>query len=140
MDLLERDAPRALINDTFKRVCAGQGALVLVSGEAGIGKTSFVTDFVESQRSTARIIWSARDPFFTPRPLGPIYDIALRDFPHLLDLLNSGANWFVIATALQKILIESPSPTILVFEDIHWADEDTKEMQDFESPGGKLRV
>ncbi len=50
MDLLERDAPRALINDTFKRVCAGEGAIVLVSGEAGIGKTAFVTDFAESQR------------------------------------------------------------------------------------------
>ncbi len=112
MDLLERDAPRALIDDTFKRVCAGEGTIVLVSGEAGIGKTSFVTDFTESQRSFARIIWGACDPLFTPRPLGPIYDIALRDFPHLLELLNSGADWFVIAAALQKILIEGPSPTI----------------------------
>lgn len=55
MDLLERDAPLALINDTFDRVRTGQGALALVSGEAGIGKTSFVTDFVELQRSFARI-------------------------------------------------------------------------------------
>lgn len=128
MDLLERDAPSALINDTFKRVCASEGAIVLVSGESGIGKTSFVTDFTGSQRSFARIIWGACDPLFTPRPLGPIYDIALRDFPHLLDLLNSGADWFAIAVALQKILIEGPAPTIVVFEDIHWADEATLDL------------
>ncbi len=128
MDLLERDAPLALINDTFDRVRTGQGALALVSGEAGIGKTSFVTDFVELQRSFARILSGACDPLFTPRPLGLIYDIALRELPHLLDLLNSGADWYAIAAALQKNLIESSTPTILVFEDIHWADEATLDL------------
>ena len=116
------------INDTFKQVSANEGAIVLVSGEAGIGKTAFVTDFAGSQRPFARILWGACDPLFTPRPLGPIYDIALRDLPHLLELLNSGANWFAIAAALQKILIESPAPTIVVFEDIHWADEATLDL------------
>jgi DNA-binding CsgD family transcriptional regulator/tetratricopeptide (TPR) repeat protein len=128
MDLLERDAPRAIINDTFKRVSAKEGAIVLVSGEAGIGKTAFVTEFTGSQRPYARVLWGACDPLFTPRPLGPIYDIALRDLPHLLELLNSGANWFAIAAALQKILNESPAPTIVVFEDIHWADEATLDL------------
>ncbi len=128
MDLLERDAPRASIADTFERVCTGEGAIVLVSGEAGIGKTSFVTDFVESQRQFARVIWGACDPLFTPRPLGPIYDIALRDFPHLLDLLDSGADWLLIAAALYKILIKATTPTIVVFEDIHWADEATLDL------------
>ena len=128
MDLLEREAPFELINNTFKRVCASKGAIVLVCGEAGIGKTSFVTDFAESQRPFARILWGACDPLFTPRPLGPIYDIALRDLPHLLDLLNSGADWFAIASALYKILTDNPIPTILVVEDIHWADEATLDL------------
>ena len=128
MDLLERDAPRAIINDTFKQVCANEGAIVLVSGEAGIGKTSFVTEFAEAQRPLRRILWGACDPLFTPRPLGPIYDIALRDLPHLLDLLNSGADWYACAAALQKVLIEGAAPTIVVFEDIHWADEATLDL------------
>ncbi len=128
MDLLERETQRAIINDTFKQVRAGQGAIVLVSGEAGIGKTSFVTGFAESQRPFARILWGACDPLVTPRPLGPIYDIALRDLPPLLDLLNSGADWFASAAALQKILIESSTPTIVVLEDIHWVDEATMDL------------
>ena len=128
MELLERDAPRALIEDTFKRVCAGEGAIALVSGEAGIGKTAFVTDFTGSQRAFTQVLWGACDPLYTPRPLGPIYDIAVRDLPHLLDLLSSGADWFAIAAALQKTLIEGQAPTILVLEDIHWADEATLDL------------
>lgn len=37
--------------------------------------------------------------------------------------INQGADWFAIATALRKNLLESKTPTLLVLEDIHWADE-----------------
>jgi len=46
----------------------------------------------------------------------------------LLDLLGSGADWITIAAALHKNLLESPTPTLLVFEDIHWADEATLDL------------
>src|SRR5512133_833641 len=125
MELLERDEPRAIMAAAFKQACDQEGTIVLVSGEAGIGKTAFVTDFVETQRSRTRIFWGTCDPLFTPRPLGPIYDIAVRSLPQLLDLLNSGVDWLATAAALQKVLLEGPSPAIMVFEDIHWADEAT---------------
>lgn len=123
MELLERDGPRALLEATYNRVRSREGAVVLVSGEAGVGKTTFVTHFAEAQRAQARVLWGACDPLFTPRPLGPVYDIAVRDLPALLDMLNSGADWFTIAATLHKMVVESPTPTILLFEDIHWADE-----------------
>ena len=83
---------------------------MLVGGEAGIGKTSFVTALAESFQPPGRVLWGACDPLFTPRPLGPIYDIAVGDLPHLLDLLNSGADWLAIAAALHKNLAGKPDP------------------------------
>ena len=128
MDLLERESQWQQINDVIKGVLDGEGAIVLVGGEAGIGKTSFVSAVAESFRPLARVLWGACDPLFTPRPLGPIYDIAVGDLTHVLDLLNSGADWLAVAAALHKALIESPVLTLLVFEDIHWADEATLDL------------
>jgi DNA-binding NarL/FixJ family response regulator/tetratricopeptide (TPR) repeat protein len=128
MDLLEREAQLNQMKDTIKGVFAGEGAIVLVGGEAGIGKTSLVTTLTESFRPQARVLWGASDPLFTPRSLGPIYDIAVGSLPNLLDLLNSGADWLGIAAALHKNLLESQQPTLLVFEDIHWADEATLDL------------
>ncbi len=128
IDLLERESPLQLISETITGVLDGTGAIILISGEAGIGKTSFVTAAVESFRPRLRIFWGASDPLFTPRPLGPIYDIAVSDLHHLLDPLSSGADWLVVAAALYQSLREGHVPTILVLEDIHWADEATLDL------------
>ncbi len=128
MELLEREPQLQRINETFKGVLKGEGAIVVVSGEAGIGKTSFVKAVTEPLRSSAHLFWGACDPLFTPRPLGPIYDIAVGELPPILKLLKSGADWLAIAAALHKTLMESQLPSILVFEDIHWADEATLDL------------
>lgn len=128
MELLERDGPAAILNEAFKRACTGEGVVILVGGEAGIGKTAFVSAFTRAQEKHARVLWGACDPLFTPRPLGPIYDIAIRSLPHLLDLLNGGADWLNTATELQKNLLERSDPTVIVFEDVHWADEATLDL------------
>ena len=128
MDLLERESQWQQMNGALKDVLGGEGAIVLVGGEAGIGKTSFVTTLAESVRPSMRLLWGACDPLFTPRPLGPIYDIAAGALPHLLELLNSGADWLMVAAALHKVLLESPTPSLLVLEDIHWADEATLDL------------
>jgi DNA-binding CsgD family transcriptional regulator/tetratricopeptide (TPR) repeat protein len=128
MDLLERESQLQRMHDMIKRVLDGEGAIALVGGEAGIGKTTFVTAVAGSFRPLGRVLWGACDPLFTPRPLGPIYDIAVSDLPNLLDLLNSGADWIAIAAALHKNLLDESTPTILVIEDIHWADEATLDL------------
>ncbi len=125
MDLLERETQWQRLNAVIKNMLAGEGAIVLVSGEAGIGKTTFVTAVTDSVEPRMRVLWGACDPLFTPRPLGPIYDIAMSHRPELLNLLNSGADWLAVALALHKNLLENPDPTVLVFEDVHWADEAT---------------
>jgi hypothetical protein len=49
---------------------------VLVGGEAGIGKTSLVRAFCDRHGGDARALWGACDALRTPRPLGPLLDIA----------------------------------------------------------------
>jgi len=48
MDLLERESQLEQMEDAIKRVSDGDGMLVLIGGEAGIGKTSFVTVLADS--------------------------------------------------------------------------------------------
>jgi DNA-binding CsgD family transcriptional regulator/tetratricopeptide (TPR) repeat protein len=127
--LLERESLLDQLALTLQEVTAGQGHVVLVSGEAGIGKTSLVNHFTEAHRDSLRILWGACDSLFTPRPLGPLYDIALQLEGELPALLHSDANRLSIFSAC---LIElQRSPGIVVFEDVHWADEATLDLIKF---------
>jgi DNA-binding CsgD family transcriptional regulator/tetratricopeptide (TPR) repeat protein len=128
MELLEREAQREVIQNAMRRARQGSGLNILVSGEAGVGKTSFIADFSAPYRPSGVVFWGACDPLFTPRPLGPVYDIALKKIPGLLDQLNSGANWLAVALTLLRFLLDHPAATIVVFEDVHWADEATLDL------------
>ncbi len=74
--VLERGGELATLEWSLARVRAGRAPFVLVSGEAGVGKTALVRAFCETQRDAARVLWGQCDPLFTPRPLGPLLDFA----------------------------------------------------------------
>ena len=52
MELLEREHPLEVIEDRARRAAAGHGSVVLVAGEAGIGKTVLLRALVERTRTT----------------------------------------------------------------------------------------
>lgn len=104
----------------------GTGGAVLVTGEAGIGKTSLVEQFVERRPTAVRTLWGACEALFTPRPLGPLYDIAQQAQTPLRVALESNTNRATLFAAVLDELIQTP--TILVIEDIHWADEATLDL------------
>ena len=97
---------------------------MLVGGEAGVGKTALVSRFCEEHGRSARILSSACDALFTPRPLGPLLDVAEVTGGELEELVESGARPHEVAAALMREL-RTRAPTILVIEDLHWADEAT---------------
>jgi len=74
--LLERDLALQTMVGAVQAAAAGSGSVVLVSGEAGIGKTSVVRAFVEQAAGLARVLVGACDDLMTPRPLGPLRDAA----------------------------------------------------------------
>ena len=108
---------------------AGQGCFALVSGEAGIGKTSFVEHFVATQARSARVLKGNCDALFTPSPLAPLHDIA-RQFGggRLLAQLESGTGRPALFSAFLDLLQSSAQPIVLIIEDIHWADEATLDL------------
>ena len=129
MELLERDSFVHRLDNLLKRALAGQGQVALVSGEAGIGKTSLVEYFTHEHEGSVRVLWGACDALFTPRPLGPLHDIANDVGGELPTLLKSNGERQAIFSACLAEL--KNHPTILVFEDIHWADVATLDLIKF---------
>src|SRR5262249_13673509 len=128
MDLLERAEFFEQLQDTLAEVMHGRGRVALVTGEAGIGKTSLVEQFAQQQKTGCRVLWGGCDALFTPRPLGPLYDIAQQLQGDLINLLKDEAPRAAIFSAT---LEELQKPTLLVVEDVHWADEATLDLLKF---------
>ncbi len=95
-----------------------------MSGEAGIGKTALLTHFCAGLGPAVRILWAACDPLFTPRPLGPLLDVSRVTGGEVEEQVEGGATPHDVAAALIREL-EAPAPTVVVLEDVHWADEAT---------------
>src|SRR5215813_181416 len=85
MVLLERGSGLAALCDYAGDARKGEGRLVLVSGEAGIGKSARVEQLA-SDLPDAQWSWGACDGLFTPRPLGPLFDLAAQLGGDLLEL------------------------------------------------------
>src|SRR5437868_4797406 len=124
-DLLERDEPLAALDTLFAEVRSSAGRIALISGEAGIGKTSLVESFLQRHTTEARVLWGACEALFTPSPLGPLYDIAQQALTPLRSTLMGDANRATLFAAVMDELKAGIAPVVIVFEDVHWADEAT---------------
>jgi DNA-binding CsgD family transcriptional regulator/tetratricopeptide (TPR) repeat protein len=129
MQLLERDSFIHELDGLLKEAVAGQGRVALVSGEAGIGKTALVEHFTRALQDSVRVLWGTCDSLFTPRPLGPLHDIAMEVEGKLSALLNSNGDRQAIFSACLAEL--QRRPTIVIFDDVHWADEATLDLIKF---------
>jgi predicted ATPase len=74
--LLERAEVLADLSAHLDEVLRGQGRLVLLRGEAGVGKTSVLQRFAELVDGRVGVLRGWCDPLSTPRPLGPWLDLA----------------------------------------------------------------
>jgi len=131
MSLLERESALETLGGWFAEARAGRGRLVLVGGEAGVGKTTLVNEFALQHRQTARVLWGACDALTTPRPLGPLSDVAPALGGQLDQLLHDEAPREVLFPALLQRLRDTRVVTVLVVEDVHWADEATLDLLRF---------
>ena len=124
-ELLERGESLSLLSGLLDGVRSGsEGRLVLVGGEAGVGKTALLRRFCEMQRDAVRVFWGACEPLRTPRPLAPLVDVAEAIGGVLEDLVAEAGRPHDVAVALLQELRGRP-PKVLVLEDVHWADEAT---------------
>jgi tetratricopeptide (TPR) repeat protein len=111
--LMERGGALAALRGALAEVRAGSGRMVLLNGEAGIGKTAIVEAF--TGEAGAPVLLGGCDPIEAPRPLGPFLDALATSTGEPPG--TAQAAFAALRTAAGE------SPAVLVLEDMHWADE-----------------
>ena len=121
--LLERDRELATLVDAAREAVRGTGSVVLLHGEAGIGKSSLVSAIRPELPEGTRMLVGSCDALSTPRTLGPFRYLTDAVGPRLAQALQSGERDQVMDALLDEL--RQPPPSALVIEDVHWADEAT---------------
>ncbi len=124
VDLLEREAGLAALADARTAAARGEGRMVCVTGEPGIGKTSLVRRFL-NDLDGGHVLFGTCDDLSIPRPLGPFRDLAGNVSAALEAALAADAAPHEIQDLLIAELEQPPHPAVLVLEDVHWADHAT---------------
>jgi hypothetical protein len=91
---------------------SSEGRLVLVGGEAGVGKTTLLLVFCRRQGAAAQILWGGCEPLRTPRPLGALLDVAEETGGPLVGLVEGVARPYEVAAGLIRELGRR-GPTVL---------------------------
>src|SRR5215218_9186127 len=131
MELLEREPHRAQLEEHRRQADAGLGRLVLVGGEAGVGKTALVEAFCRGLDGTTDVLRTSCDALSTPGPLGPVRDLAPTLGLHIEEPSLDGDARDRLFRDVLAALAARPGPTIVVAEDAHWADGATIELLRF---------
>ncbi|MER5385619.1 AAA family ATPase [Streptomyces sp. NPDC002688] len=121
--MLERDLELARLAAAAREAADGAGSVVLVFGEAGIGKSSLVKALPKVLPGEARVLLGECDDLATRRPLGPFRDLVGGVGAELARALTEGGDRHRVYDALRAELRTAPHPVVLVVEDVHWADE-----------------
>lgn len=127
MELFERDSVLDRLEALFASATRGSGRVVLVRGEAGVGKTSLVKVFCDGHQEDAHVLWGRCDDLLAPRPLGPVWDMTFEE-PLLGEHLVAEGGRPRVFNAVYELLRRSLRPTVMVVEDVHWADESTLDL------------
>ncbi len=125
--LLERDELLLGLRGLLDEALHGHGHLVFVAGEAGVGKTSLMAALsttVQEEGSPLRVLRGTCDNLTTPAALGPV----LEAVPEVLGLVDGEAAVDRVSLFRQIRDLLASVPTLMVLDDVHWADEATLDL------------
>jgi ATP/maltotriose-dependent transcriptional regulator MalT len=125
MDLLQRHTQLRELTEALHEAGTSAGKIVIVSGEAGAGKSALIEEFTQQKVRAVRVLWGNCDALQTSRVLGPVNEVAAG----LSRLSDEKWEPNLSREHLFSRLLEGLSPpnplSIVVLEDVHWADEAT---------------
>lgn len=133
LGLLGRESVLAALRDRLDRAAAGTGGLVLVTGEAGIGKTAVAEQLVDEARGRGfRVAWSACWQAEVVPPMWPwtsaLDQLAEPDHPAPPLAVSGSDPGQERVEQLERVrtwLGAGPDPVLVVVDDLHWADDAT---------------
>jgi ATP/maltotriose-dependent transcriptional regulator MalT len=131
MELLERDRHLDQLDEHWQRAAAGHGHVIVVGGEAGVGKTALVDEFCRRTAETAAVLRMSCDALSTPSPLGPVRDLAPALGLAIDPLAHDPDARDQLYRAVLGAVAARPGPTVIVGEDAHWADGASLELLRF---------
>ncbi len=123
-----------MLRGHLKALSAGRGSVVLVSGPAGMGKTTLLAEAVSLAADGGIVAFcGGGDPAARAVPLGPILDalVSTDDPPvdpaRLHELSQSPDQRFWLLRELQEALEKAArrAPLLVVVDDLQWADAAT---------------
>ncbi len=129
--LFEREGALLWLLERARRSAAHRGQVVVLSGEAGVGKTSLVEALLTQLPPALTVAWGRCDALFTPRQLGPLVDMVPVLGIALQTALDAGVPNAVLYPLVLQALSQLPPGSVLVFEDVHWADHATLDLLKF---------
>jgi DNA-binding CsgD family transcriptional regulator/tetratricopeptide (TPR) repeat protein len=125
-----RDREFAGVVQRLDIACTGQGATVLVTGDAGIGKTRLVAEVAAHARAMGFEVLVGRsiDLVGVQLPFQPFVD-ALRPLGNPFGERALGSQLHVFESALTLLSERAAiNPVLVVLEDVHWADASTLDL------------
>lgn len=131
--LFERGTVLAELDQAQRAVVRGAGRLMLLRGEAGVGKTTVISRFVGGLGQHVRVLQGWCDPLTSPRPLGPLVDMLAdtsgEQAAGLRAAVDAGDTEAVYARLIG--VFGNDSASVCVIEDVHWADGATLDLLRF---------
>jgi DNA-binding CsgD family transcriptional regulator len=144
--LIERDAERAALEGLLDEAIAGRGTLVLLAGEAGVGKTRLVEEVARAAavrllRGTSGSRESAYGPVISALrsyrravpdglsdcgPLRPHLALLLPELGEALDDSDRATVFEAVRCALASVARDQPA--VLLLDDLQWSDDTTLEL------------
>jgi DNA-binding CsgD family transcriptional regulator/tetratricopeptide (TPR) repeat protein len=137
--LVGRDELLTLAERRLDEAAAGNGHLLLLAGEAGIGKSRMMTAVLRKAEARGfRIARGDLGPHDRQIPLASILDLArtmrgietfgslgieLEESQRLRGGDNLGSRQVVVHDVADRLIRDIDRPTVLAFDDLQWADE-----------------
>jgi DNA-binding winged helix-turn-helix (wHTH) protein/tetratricopeptide (TPR) repeat protein len=118
--LIERASLISRLDDALESTCGGN-QIVVVRGEAGIGKSALVQTFVDRLDDSIAVAVAGCAPLQTPSPLAPFSDVLVQLGDTRATDLDSARD---AADRLAR-RVQQAGPSVVVIDDLHWADDGT---------------